>query len=109
MNGKLLIPDTTKNQFIEQYISESMLDLGVKANRKGFIYIKEAIKIYPEIMNASKKIIDLYTIIAEHYNVTSVSVERAIRALLERTWCSENMNTSHVIFDCPSIYIDLFI
>lgn len=56
MNGKLLIPDTTKNQFIEQYISESMLDLGVKANRKGFIYIKEAIKIYPEIMNASKKL-----------------------------------------------------
>ena len=45
----------------------------------------------------------MYTIIAEHHNVTSVSVERAIRDLLERTWYYENINLSHVIFDCPYI------
>ena len=68
--------------------------------------IKEAIIIYPKLKFANKNIMDLYAIIAEYHNVTSGSVEKAIRHLLERTWYCENINLSHVIFDCPYINAD---
>ena len=60
MNSKLLTSNITKNQLYEEYISESLLDLGVKANRKGFIYIKEAIKIYPEMICYTERAVDKY-------------------------------------------------
>lgn len=92
-----------KNKFAAPDISESLLNLGLKPNLKGFNYIKEAIIIYPKLKFANKNIMDLYAIIAEYHNVTSGSVEKAIRHLLERTWYCENINLSHVIFDCPYI------
>ena len=106
MNSKLLNSDTIKNQLLEQYISESLLDLGLMSKYKGFNYTIEATLKFPYIMQHSKPFKYLYTMIAEKYNINAKSVEHAIKISIESAWCSENINMSHSLFRFPYITID---
>ncbi|MBE6856348.1 MAG: hypothetical protein E7500_02810 [Ruminococcus sp.] len=97
--------DTTEeNEEIKnQYITKSLLELGLKPNLKGFNYIKYAIDIYPETISTNKRFNYLYTLIAEKYGVSASSVERAIRTSVESAWYGNIPDNSHDIFSFPYI------
>ncbi len=95
--------DQLKSSNMAQYVTESLIKLGIKANLKGFCYIKEAIIIYPEVIYHNKTIKDIYAEIAETHNVNVISVERAIRTAIESAWYGKNINLSHDLFNFPYI------
>jgi two-component system response regulator (stage 0 sporulation protein A) len=95
--------DRVKSLNVVQYVTESLIKLGIKANLRGFCYIKEAIIIYPEVIYHNKTIKDIYAEIAETYNTNVISVERAIRTAIESAWYSNNINLSHDLFNFPYI------
>ena len=95
--------DRVKFLNVVQYVTESLIKLGIKANLRGFCYIKEAIIIYPEVIYHNKTIKDIYAEIAETYNTNVISVERAIRTAIESAWYSNNIDLSHDLFNFPYI------
>ena len=95
--------DRVKSLNVVQYVTESLIKLGIKAKLRGFCYIKEAIIIYPEVIYHNKTIKDIYAEIAETYNTNVISVERAIRTAIESAWYSNNINLSHDLFNFPYI------
>ncbi len=68
-------------------ITEIMYELGIPAHIKGYLYIREAIKMVVYdiylINGITKK---LYPAVAEKFETTSSKVERAIRHAIEVSW-----------------------
>lgn len=65
---------------IEQKTIIIMHQLGIPSHLKGYIYLKEAVLIYKENILITKGIYDK---LAMQYQVTSGSVERAMRNAIE--------------------------
>ena len=78
MNNEMLTTTAENDTLLMQYISKSLLDLGMKPNLKGFNYVKEAIILYPEIIRTNKRFNYIYSVIAENYGTSLKNVERAI-------------------------------
>lgn len=106
MNQQTLIPAVENDTLTMQYISEMLLDLGMKPNLKGFNYLREAIILHPEIIRTNKRFNYIYTVIAEKCGVSAGSVERAIRTSIEAIWYSDKINLSHKLFECSYINAD---
>lgn len=104
MNNQLLSPTTENDTLLMQFITKSLLELGLKPNLKGFNYIKEAIILYPEIIRTNQRFNYIYTVIAEKYGVSAESVTRAISASINISWSGNTLNRSHKLFE--SAYID---
>lgn len=58
-------------------IENILLKMGIPVSVKGFNYIVDAVLI--AYNNPNAKVTDIYKMIGENYNATSLSVERAIR------------------------------
>lgn len=94
LNGKVTdyristeLRDKRKTASIDEKISNIFTTIGIPPHIKGFVYMREGIKMSvenPSIINKVTK--ELYPKIAEKYSTTSSKVERAIRHAIEVAW-----------------------
>jgi len=72
---------------LEASITMYIQQLGVPAHIKGYQYIRDAISLVVEDMEAINSITKLlYPTVAKHYSTTASRVERAIRHAIEVAW-----------------------
>lgn len=72
---------------IETSVTQIIQKIGVPAHIKGYQYIRDAIMMVIEDMDAINSITKiLYPTVAKHYQTTSSRVERAIRHAIEVAW-----------------------
>lgn len=64
---------------VEKNTAKALMKLGISPGRKGYYYILKALTIYESSLNFSKSI---YPQIASYFNVSPISVERAIRTAI---------------------------
>lgn len=79
--------DKRKTASIDEKISNIFITIGIPPHIKGFVYMREGIKMAvenPSIINKVTK--ELYPKIAVKYSTTSSKVERAIRHAIEVAW-----------------------
>lgn len=84
---------------LEASITDIMHDIGVPAHIKGYLYLREAIKMVYldiELLGSITKI--LYPDIAKKYNTTASRVERAIRHAIEVAWNRGNIDSITELF-----------
>ncbi len=86
-------------QDLETNITMYIQQLGVPAHIKGYQYIRDAIMMVIEDMDAINSITKfLYPTVAKHYNTTSSRVERAIRHAIEVAWDRGNPDILNELF-----------
>ncbi|MCL2253238.1 MAG: sporulation initiation factor Spo0A C-terminal domain-containing protein [Lachnospiraceae bacterium] len=72
---------------LEEYISKTMISLGVPAHLKGYRYLRSAILLAARDMQVVGSVTKLlYPEIAKIYDTTDRKVERAIRNAIEISW-----------------------
>ncbi|MGL6105394.1 sporulation transcription factor Spo0A [Romboutsia sp.] len=95
----------TRNSFvknvgnIETEITNIIHEIGVPAHIKGYLYLREAIKMVienVELLGAVTK--ELYPSIAKKFNTTPSRVERAIRHAIEVAWSRGKVDTINQLF-----------
>ncbi len=82
-----------KQMIMERLITRILLVLGVPARLNGYRYLRDGIHLVvdkPEEVTAVTK--HLYPMIADKYQVSSASVERAIRHAIEVSWNRGNVD-----------------
>ena len=78
---------TLDDCFIEKYITNIMLEMGIPAHLKGYHYLRDAILLSGrdvEVVTSVTKL--LYPTVARRYKTTGQKVERAIRNAIEGSW-----------------------
>jgi len=86
-------------QAYEKHITKMLHEIGVPAHIKGYMYLREAIKMVAEDTNLLGAITkELYPELAVKFKTTSSRVERAIRHAIEVAWSRGNMDTLDSIF-----------
>uniref|UniRef100_UPI0038CD118E sporulation transcription factor Spo0A n=1 Tax=Tepidibacter formicigenes TaxID=227138 RepID=UPI0038CD118E len=104
-NKPLIEFKTVKNDFvrnngnIEAEITNIIHEIGVPAHIKGYLYLREAIKMVidnVELLSAVTK--ELYPNIAKQFNTTPSRVERAIRHAIEVAWSRGKVDTINQLF-----------
>lgn len=98
---------TKKTELMMLYISDTLLDMKFQVNLKGFIYVKKAIFLYIQTPLVDNFVNDIYDKIAEEYDTTSYSVERAIRYAIECAWYKGGINCQHELFKRSSLKSNL--
>ena len=84
---------------VETNITMHIQQLGVPAHIKGYQYIRDAITMVIEDMDAINSITKvLYPTVARHYNTTPSRVERAIRHAIEVAWDRGNPDVLNDLF-----------
>ncbi len=84
---------------VETNITMYIQQLGVPAHIKGYQYIRDAIGMVIEDMDAINSITKiLYPTVAKHYNTTPSRVERAIRHAIEVAWDRGNPDVLNDFF-----------
>ena len=76
-----------KNNSLDISITKLLHDLGMPSHIKGYLYVREGIKVIyerPELIGGITK--ELYPDIADKFNTTVSRVERAIRHAIEVSW-----------------------
>ncbi|WP_066072335.1 sporulation transcription factor Spo0A [Alkalithermobacter thermoalcaliphilus] len=84
---------------IEAQITNIIHEIGVPAHIKGYLYLREAIKMVidnVELLSAVTK--ELYPSIAKQFNTTPSRVERAIRHAIEVAWSRGKVDTINQLF-----------
>jgi two-component system response regulator (stage 0 sporulation protein A) len=84
---------------IETEITNIIHEIGVPAHIKGYLYLREAIKMVienVELLSAVTK--ELYPSIAKKFNTTPSRVERAIRHAIEVAWSRGKVDTINQLF-----------
>jgi two-component system response regulator (stage 0 sporulation protein A) len=84
---------------IESEITNIIHEIGVPAHIKGYLYLREAIKMVienVELLGAVTK--ELYPSIAKKFNTTPSRVERAIRHAIEVAWSRGKVDTINQLF-----------
>uniref|UniRef100_UPI0038CDA961 sporulation transcription factor Spo0A n=1 Tax=Tepidibacter thalassicus TaxID=214905 RepID=UPI0038CDA961 len=104
-NKPLIDFKTVKSDFvrnsgnIEAEITNIIHEIGVPAHIKGYLYLREAIKMVienVELLSAVTK--ELYPNIAKQFNTTPSRVERAIRHAIEVAWSRGKVDTINQLF-----------
>ena len=84
---------------IETNITMHIQQLGVPAHIKGYQYIRDAITMVINDMDAINSITKiLYPTVAKHFNTTPSRVERAIRHVIEVAWDRGNPDVLNDLF-----------
>lgn len=84
---------------IETEITNIIHEIGVPAHIKGYLYLREAIKMVienVELLGAVTK--ELYPTVAKKFNTTPSRVERAIRHAIEVAWSRGKVDTINQLF-----------
>ena len=93
------VQSASKTKDLETNITMYIQQLGVPAHIKGYQYIRDAIMMVIEDMDAINSITKyLYPTVAKHYNTTSSRVERAIRHAIEVAWDRGNPEILNELF-----------
>lgn len=91
-NSKIISSSSgTKSKDLEDVVTSILLEMGIPAHIKGYMFLKEAITIVVndmDIINSVTK--SLYPTIAEKFDTTPSRVERAIRHAIESAWNGRN-------------------
>lgn len=104
MTGSKSIKELNKgiekhSQDIETSITVYIQQLGVPAHIKGYQYIRDAITMVINDMDAINSITKiLYPTVAKHFNTTPSRVERAIRHAIEVAWDRGNPDVLNDMF-----------
>lgn len=88
-----------EGESLDVEITNIIHEIGVPAHIKGYLYLREAIKIIVndvELLGAVTK--ELYPMIAQKYNTTASRVERAIRHAIEVAWSRGKVDTINNLF-----------
>lgn len=88
---KVLKSQVPVKRDLEDVITGVLLEIGVPAHIKGYMFLKEAISLVindMDIINSVTK--QLYPSIAERFDTTPSRVERAIRHAIESAWNGRN-------------------
>jgi len=88
-----------KDQDLERFITDVMLELGVPAHLKGYGYLRTAIMLScreSEVVSSVTKL--LYPEVAKRFKTTDQKVERAIRNAIEVSWVRGNAETFEKLF-----------
>jgi two-component system response regulator (stage 0 sporulation protein A) len=88
-----------KNKNLDVKITEILHHLGVPANIKGYLYLREAIELVIndiELLGSITK--KVYPHVSESFKTTPSRVERAIRHAIEVTWDRGNMQALNNYF-----------
>lgn len=89
---------------LECRITELMLDLGIPAHLKGYRYLREAVLITQQDMEAVTGVTKLlYPSVARRYHTTESKVERAIRNAIEISWKRGRIQVWEDIFGYSSL------
>lgn len=99
-SGQVLLHEEKQLQdVLEQEVTEMILSLGIPAHIKGYQYVREAIMLSIQDMNALNYITKLlYPAIAKKYKTSAGSVERAIRHGIEVAWNRGNYDKIEALF-----------
>lgn len=93
------VQSASRSRDLETNITMYIQQLGVPAHIKGYQYIRDAIMMVIEDMEAINSITKfLYPTVAKHYNTTSSRVERAIRHAIEVAWDRGNPEILNELF-----------
>ena len=71
---------------LKSKISQVLKDLSIPVHLNGYKYLKDAIEITCSSSKHVRLTKEIYPAIAKKYNVTSGSVERAMRHAIEKAW-----------------------
>lgn len=97
--GKQALQKTEDNKALEVRVTEVIHQVGVPAHIKGYQYLREAIMMAVEDMEAVSAITKvLYPSIAKKFKTTSSRVERAIRHAIEVAWDRGDIETLQSYF-----------
>ena len=89
----------SRSKDVETNITMHIQQLGVPAHIKGYQYIRDAITMVIDDMDAINSITKvLYPTVARHYNTTPSRVERAIRHAIEVAWDRGNPDVLNDLF-----------
>lgn len=98
-NTPILNETTINAENLEREITYQLLQMGVPAHIKGYNYLRKAIIMTVEDVNAIDSITKyLYPTIAKTYNTTSSRVERAMRHAIEVAWDRGNPEYLDTVF-----------
>ncbi|HAX73069.1 MAG TPA: sporulation transcription factor Spo0A [Firmicutes bacterium] len=92
-------PSSVKEFDLEAEITNILHEMGVPAHIKGYLYLRESIKmVYNdiELLGSITKV--LYPDVAKKYKTTASRVERAIRHAIEVAWNRGNIDAISAIF-----------
>ena len=82
-----------------KYIIQTIIDLGIPANVRGYNYIKEALRLVVlDIEGVDKVVTRLYIDIAKKYKTTPSRVERGIRYAIEMSCSRGHLDTLYDMF-----------
>ena len=91
--------DEAQKNVLENEITDILHDVGIPAHIKGYLFLREGIKLVYEDMNYLGQITKcLYPDIAIKYQSSSSRVERAIRHAIEIAWNRGNIDFIDSIF-----------
>lgn len=89
---------------LECLITRLMLDMGIPAHLKGYRYLREAILITQQDMEAVTGVTKLlYPSVAKRYHTSEAKVERAIRNAIEISWKRGNAHVWEDLFGYSSL------
>jgi len=84
---------------LDQAISELLNQVGVPPNFKGYLYLRDCIKLVAKDFDRLGSIMKtVYPVVAEKYNTTPQKIERTIRHALEVTWERGNLEMLNELF-----------
>ncbi|HHV62642.1 MAG TPA: sporulation transcription factor Spo0A [Firmicutes bacterium] len=96
---KVICASNPSMRDLDAQITEIIHEIGIPANIKGYLYLREAILLVMKEMNLLGRVTKvLYPRIAEKYNTTPPRVERAIRHAIEIAWSRGNIELLNSIF-----------
>ena len=88
-----------ETQDLERQVTAIIHEIGVPAQIKGYQYLREAIRLTVEDMDAINAVTKvLYPAVAKKFNTTASRVERAIRHAIEVAWDRGDLETLQKYF-----------
>ncbi len=93
------VESKNKERDLETKITKIIQEIGVPAHIKGYLYLREAIRIVIDDMDYLGAVTkELYPAVATKFNTTPSRVERAIRHAIEVAWNRGKIDTIDKIF-----------
>jgi len=95
----------TQDDDLDYEITNILHEIGVPAHIKGYLYLRDAIKlVYRDVKMLGSITKVLYPTLATMYHTTASRVERAIRHAIEIAWVRGNVDTITDIFSYTISY-----
>lgn len=79
--------ESARNRRIDRYLSNLFLQIGMPANKAGFRYLREAIRLVIQDPSLERRLMrGLYPLVAERFGSSAYCVEHGIRCAITAAW-----------------------